>query len=467
MIVVGTGSAMNIAGPLLDQFPHYNIAVIDKDEPGGICLTRGCIPSKMLTYPAELVRTIEHAKSLGVHATIDNIDFKTIMQNMRDSIEEDIDNIRLSLSNSDRIDYYPEVAEFINPYTLKVGDEEIYSKQILLCLGSRPYIPPIKNLEETEYITSKELLQLQELPQSVVIIGGGYIAAEYGHFLSAMGAEVTIIGRNKQFLKEQEPEISKKALEDLQKHMYVLTDHEVIETSIRDGKKIVIARNRANQDLVEFETDLILVAAGRVSNAPLIKPANGGINVDEHDWIITDARMRTNMDGVWAFGDANGQYLFKHVANKESITAYYDMMKHEAEMEYDAIPWAVFTYPEIAGVGLGQCAAADKYGKENIAVGFQFYGDTAKGAAMNLKDYFVKVIIHRNGKLIGAHIIGPQASVLIQEIVTLMYTTDGTFLPITEGMHIHPALSEVVERAFGGWMAPERYNAMLREYKLL
>ncbi|MGI0085108.1 MAG: FAD-dependent oxidoreductase, partial [Nitrososphaerales archaeon] len=190
LIVIGSGSATNLLDPLIQGNPKIKIAIIDKDEPGGICLTRGCIPSKILLYPAELVRHVEEARELGIDAEIKKVDFLKIMERMRSLIGNDIDSIRNGLSSSENIDYYHEVAEFVSPYTMKVGGNTIISKMIFLCLGSKTIIPPIKGLEETGYLTSDTVLKLKTLPRSVAIIGGGYIAAEYGHFLSSMGSMV-------------------------------------------------------------------------------------------------------------------------------------------------------------------------------------------------------------------------------------------------------------------------------------
>ncbi|MDH5362928.1 MAG: FAD-dependent oxidoreductase, partial [Aigarchaeota archaeon] len=183
LIIIGTGSAMNFVDALIQENPNIKIAVIDKDEPGGICLTRGCIPSKILLYPAELVRTMERAGEFGIDVKIENIDFERVMERMRGLISSDIDMIREGLSNSKNIDYYPGAAEFIAPYTLKAGDDTIKSSMIVLGIGSKPMIPTIKGLEEAGYLTSDTVLGLDRLPESLAIIGGGYIAAEYGHFL--------------------------------------------------------------------------------------------------------------------------------------------------------------------------------------------------------------------------------------------------------------------------------------------
>jgi dihydrolipoamide dehydrogenase len=187
LIMIGTGSAMNYIDPIIDSNPEMKIAVIDKDEPGGICLTRGCIPSKILLYSADLIRELETASLFGIKAEVKDIDFLAIMERMRGKIGECIDERRKVLTENLYLNYYHESAEFISPYTLKVGDKTLYSKMIFLCTGSRPEIPPVGGLEEAGYLTSDTVLQLNECPQSLAILGGSYIAAEYGHFFRLWG----------------------------------------------------------------------------------------------------------------------------------------------------------------------------------------------------------------------------------------------------------------------------------------
>ena len=467
LIVIGTGSAMNFVDALIQENPNMKVAVIDKDDPGGICLTRGCIPSKILLYPAELVRTIERAGQFGIDVNVGKIDFEEVMERMRTLIYEDIDMIREGLSNSKNIDYYPTIAEFTAPYTLKVGDDTITSKMIFLCTGSKPKIPPIKGLEEVGYHTSDTILKISQLPESIAIVGGGYIAAEYGHFFSAMGSKVTIIGRNPQFLPKEEPEVSALAKRELQKHMTIITNHEVREAEkTLMGKKKLVAVNRENGKKMEITTEEILVATGRGPNTDILHPESGGIKIDEREWIIVNEYLETSQPNVWALGDANGKHPFKHVANYESLVVYYNaILKRRVKVDYHAIPHAVFTHPEIASVGLREKEAIEKYGKDKALIGIQRYQDTAKGEAMGVKDYFVKVIVEKGTmKILGAHIIGPYASVLIQEIINLMYTPKQSAEPIIYGMHIHPALSEVVERAFGSLMPPEQYHHLIEHH---
>jgi mycothione reductase len=469
LILVGTGSGMEIVSAMIQENKKLRAAVIDKDAPGGICLTRGCIPSKLLIYPATVVRTIEGSGEFGIHAEIKSVDFKAVMKRMRTLVDRDVKAIRNGLSKSKNIDYYTGQAEFTAPYTIKVGNETITSKMILLSTGSRPSVPPVEGLKETGYLTSDTILDITQLPRSIAIIGGGYIAAEYGHFLSAMGAKVTILGRNPQFIPEEEPEVSALSKRALRKHVTIFTNHEVRKAEATSKGKKLIAVDRFTKKGVEIVAEEILVATGRVPNTDILHPEKAGIKTDAHGFIVADEYMQTSQPNIWVLGDADGKFLFKHVANHEAQVVYYNaVLKKKIKMDYHAVPHAVFTDPEIASVALREHEAVEKYGKDNVIIGFFKYADTAKGEAMALKDEFVKVIVNREtGKILGAHIIGPEASVLIQEIINLMYTETQSMAPLAVAMHIHPALSEVVARAFQSLMTYEQYHHYLEEHSNL
>jgi mycothione reductase len=458
--MVGSGSISNLFDPLIQNNPKIKIAVIDKDEPGGICLTRGCIPSKILLYPAELVRTIEEARELGVEADIKKIDFVKIMNRMRSLISKDIESIREGLSSSKNIDYYHDIVEFVSPYTMKVGKETIASKLIFLCIGSKTIIPAIKGLEETGYLTSDTVLKLTALPKSVAIVGGGYIAAEYGHFLSSMGSKVTIVGRNPRFLHEEEPEISELAKKELGKHIEIITNHEVREARKTPRGKLLLAHDRKTGKDLEIEAEEIMIASGRGPITDILHPEKGGVKTTKDGWIEVNEYLETSQPNVWALGDAIGKFLFKHAANYESEIVYYNaILKRKVKADFHAVPHAVFTSPEIASVGLGEKEAIERFGKDRVMVGFYKYENTAKGEAMNVTEYFVKVIVDGSDeRILGAHIIGPEASVLIQEIINVMYAPSQSAEIVNSAMHIHPSLSEVVERAFGAMMPVEHYH---------
>jgi dihydrolipoamide dehydrogenase len=494
LISIGTGSAMHVVDAMLQTNPNLKVAVIDKDEPGGICLTRGCIPSKLLLYPAEMIRTIEKANEFGIDVQLHKIDFNKVMERMRHHVNEEINMIRNGLSESPNIDYYHDVAEFIEPYTLKVGnDVVIRAKMIFLCTGSKPTIPPIKGLGDITYYTSDTIL---------AIVGGGYIAAEYGHFFSSMGSHVTIVGRNKQFLPYEETEVSSLAKLELGNYMTIITNSEVIEASSSitrrkdatandddddddaNSKKssdkpsheqrertLLIARDMTNGERMTIKAEEVLIAAGRGPNADILHPERAGIRTDENGWIAVNEYLEASQPNVWAFGDANGVYPFKHKANYEAGLVSYNAVlkkdeKNKVKKDYHAVPHGIFTYPEIAAVGLREREALVKYGENNILLGIARYEDTAKGIAMGLKNFFVKVIVKADDlELIGAHIIGPHSTVLIQEIVNIMYTQhERTMKPILSAMHIHPSLSEVVQRSVSSLMPPQHYHHLVTEH---
>ncbi|MCC4770306.1 dihydrolipoyl dehydrogenase [Methanosarcina sp. DH2] len=469
LIVIGTGSGMNYVNSIIDSNPKIKVAVIDKDDPGGICLTRGCIPSKLLLYPAELIRELETAPLFGIKLEIKDIDFRMIMGRMRRNIGEDIEMVRQGLTEGTYLDYYPEPAEFVSPYTLKVGEETLHSEMIFLCTGSKPAVPPVRGLEETGYLTSDTVLELNECPKSLAILGGSYIGAEYGHFFSAMGAEVTVIGRNSHFLPQEEPEISELARIKMSEYMRILTNHEAIEVrKENNGQKTVIAKERDSGEETKVTVDEILVATGRVPNTDILHPERAGIKTDIQGWILVDEYLETSQPNIWAFGDANGKYLLKHVGNYESGIVYLNaIMKEKVKADYHAVPHAVFSYPEIAGVGMSEKEALEEYGENRVVIGFKLFEDTAKGAAMEARDYFVKVILDSlEEKILGAHIIGPHASVLIHQIIPLMYTPSRSAKPIIRSMDIHPSLSEVVTRAFYSRLSPEHYHHVMKHLGL-
>jgi mycothione reductase len=486
LIAIGTGSAMHIVDAMLQRDPNLKVAVIDKDEPGGICLTRGCIPSKILLYPAEMINTIKRANEFGIDVKLHKIDFNEVMERMRHHINEEIHMIRNAFTESQNIDYYHDAAEFIEPYTLKVGKNNnvaIRAKLIFLCTGSKPIIPPIKGLQYITYHTSDTILAMDSLPESIAIVGGGYIAAEYGHFFSSMGSKVTIVGRNKQFLPEEEPEISALAKRELRRHMTIITNNEVIEVSQeapvsnnnkdkkKHRKKNLTIQDRSMGKTRTITAQEVLIAAGRGPNTDILHPERAGIKTDENGWIAVNEYLETSQPNVWAFGDANGVYPFKHKANYEAEAVYHNALfrkeqEKKVKKDYHAVPHAVFTYPEVAAVGLGEREALTKYGENNILIGIARYEDTAKGIAMGIKDHFAKVIVKADDlEIVGAHIIGPYASVIIQEIINIMYTQhERTVKPILKAMHIHPALSEVVQRSVSSLMPPQQYRHLIVEH---
>lgn len=457
-IVIGTGSAMIIVSRLLAMKPDARIAVIDKDKAGGICLTRGCIPSKLIISPVEVLYDLEKLQNL-IHAEIKGVDFSGIMKRMREKVNRESEMIEKSLNEADNIDYFKERAEFVGKYEIKAGKEVIRSDRIFIGSGSRPLIPEIPGLNKAGFLTSDSILDIDNMPESLAIIGGGYVALEYGNFFARAGCDVKIIEMLPRILYNEEPEISKLVEEELSRHAEIYTSHKVVRVERKGESKSVIAVGERGERTIEAEE--ILVAVGREPNSDILKPERSGIDVDEKGWIKVDEFLESNVEGVYAIGDANGKYMFRHVANREAVIAFENAFNNaRIKMDYSAVPHAVFTQPEVASVGIGEREAVERYGKENILIGFEEMRSPAKGLALNLSG-FAKIIVHKDGRILGAHIVGKSASILIQEIVTLM-SLKAHFHAIHHSLHIHPALSEVVSWAFSNLMSVDEYHKLVR-----
>ncbi|HWR72204.1 MAG TPA: FAD-dependent oxidoreductase [Nitrospirota bacterium] len=393
---------------------------------------------------------IREARKLGITAAAEKIDFAGIMERMREKVAAGSNRIKQSLEKAEEFDFYSGETEFTDDHTLSVKGETIKGKNIFIVTGVRPLIPPLKGIEEIEYLTNESVLRLRELPESMIIVGGGYIAAEFAHFFEAMGTKVTLIQRNERLVPEEEPEVSELLRISLSRRMKVHTGTEAIEVRQHGNMVTVTTEERSTGKRSEFTARHILIAAGRKSNADVLMVERSGIRTDKRGYIVVDEYFETSKKGIWSFGDAIGKKMFRHTANAESEMAWHNATHgKKSRMNYLTVPHAVFSWPEIASVGLTQAEAVKLMGKDQVLTGTARYSDTARGDAMREDEAFAKAVVHRKtGKILGFHIIGPQASVLIQEVVNAM-ANDGNLWSVAKGQHIHPALPEVVLKAFG------------------
>ena len=447
VLVIGSGSGMLVASAAVEQ--GFKVALVEGGKMGGTCINVGCVPSKMLIYPADVLATVKEAEKLGIHATVNSVDFNNIMTRMHTLVNHDSGHQAAAVEATPDLTWFKEKGEFISDYAMQVGTHTITAKVVFIVSGAHTAVPPVKGIENIGYLTSDTVLELQSPPKSIVIVGGGYIGMEYGHFFSAIGTKTTIIQRPSRLLPEEEPEISELLKTELAKRMDIYTGYEAIEAKQEGAVKTLVAKNRQDNSTKEFSAEAIMVATGRISNANLLKPEKTGVNLDERGFIKVNDYLETSKKNIFAFGDAIGKQMFKHVANYEAGVAWHNSIHdHKVKVDFSAAPHAVFTHPQVASVGLKEEEA--KQQKYKILVGRAPYKDTAMGAALGFPEGFVKVIVEREtGKILGAHIIGPEASILIQEIVNAMGSEKGDFGPIAQAMHIHPALNEVVQNAFG------------------
>jgi dihydrolipoamide dehydrogenase len=444
---------MNVASRAYSN--GLKVAIIDKDPIGGTCLNRGCIPSKVWTTAADTVREAEHAEKIGVKMRLESANYPLIRERTWKIVLDDRHGMERSVKSTSGFDFYNDVAEFVGEMKLRVGGKEISADMIIIASGARPTIPPIEGLEEVGYLTNRNIFELKKLPRSILIVGGGYIAAEFGHFLAAMGTEVTILGRNERLLPREDKEVSAAVLKGMGKHMKVYVNYEVLQASMAGKHKQLVARDQSNGKTYAFKAEEVLIAAGRRSNADLLKPWISGVEVDEKGWIKTNDYLETTREGIWAMGDAVNRGQFRHTANYHSDVVWQNAFTdNKIKLREHAIPSAVFAWPQVGSVGLTEEAAIEQ--GLHIHVGKERYFDTAKGYALGDEEGFSKVVVDaETNRILGAHVVGPQASVLVQLVVDLMNAGDMTYRPFVYAQVIHPTLSEVVIRAFGNLQHPE------------
>jgi len=442
VIVIGSGAGAIISDEAAAQ--GLKVALIDKGPLlGGTCLNWGCIPSKMLIYTADRIAEIEESRKLGIEAEIKNIDFHSIMERMRQSRQESQIHIREGIKQSKNLDFYEGKGYFVGDYTMEVNGEKLKGEKVFIASGSRPFIPPIKGSENVDYLTNESVLELQESPDSLIIIGGGYIAVEFGHFFAAMGTEVTILEMADSLVLSEEPEISDLLKSELSKRMGVYTNALAEEVKESEHGVVVVTKDTNTGKRREFVAQRIMMAVGRRSNADILEVENTGLETAKKGFIKVNEYLETNRQDIFAIGDANGQQKFRHMANREAeIVTQNAFYGTKIKVDYSAVPHAVYSHPQVASVGLSEAQAREKH---NIFIGRTKYFDTAKGEAMMEKQGFAKAIVEKNSsRILGFHIIGPYAPELIQEVVNVM-TSGGGMEELGQGIHIHPALSELVQ----------------------
>ena len=237
------------------------------------------------------------------------------MDRMRRFIEEDRSHMEAGIRHVPSLTFYDGVGEFISDYSMRVSNETIKVENVFIVSGSRPNIPPIKSLEDVDYLTSANVWDINESPKSMIFIGGGYIAVEFAHFFSSFGSDVTIISRSQRLVKRSEPEVSEFLKRTMEKRMTVVTGFEAVEVVEKRGLKEVVAVNRKTGDEHTFSAESLFIASGRRSNSDLLKPERTGVELDNRGFVVVNEFLETSKERIWAFGDAIGKYMFKHVAN--------------------------------------------------------------------------------------------------------------------------------------------------------
>lgn len=446
LIVIGTGSGLDVANALAGR--GRKVAIIERDAIGGTCLNRGCIPSKMLLHSADVVETIRTAGLFGIDVNGYRVNYQSIVERVTKHVDGESRQIREALRGIDNPRLFEMDCRFVGPKTLRVGGETIEAEKILIASGGRPRIPNIPGLRETGFLTSGEALRLTEQPKVLTILGGGYIAAELAHFFGALGTKVQIVQRRDVLVPNEDEEVAARFTEVARTKYDVYTGYEATRILRRGKEAEVMIRDAKGGGTKALRSDQLLVAAGRTPNSDGLEVGRTGVEVDRQGFIVTDEFLETNVKGIFALGDAVGHYLFKHSANLEAQFSYWNLLDSEERtaVDYAAMPHAIFSSPQIASVGKTEQELRQE--GTRYAVGRHNYIDTGMGLALEDRTGFVKILVSRDTrKILGCHILGTDASTLIHEVVVAMKSGDGILRNITRAVHVHPALSEVVQRA--------------------
>jgi dihydrolipoamide dehydrogenase len=450
IMVIGSGSGLEISAEASDR--DLSVAVVEEGPFGGTCLNRGCIPSKMLIHCADVMETIQRAGLFGIKATVESIDWGFIVRRAFKEVDEDAAAIERGNRQASNITVFKGAGRFVGKKALEVNGERISAETVVIAAGTRPWVPDIPGLSDVPYITSDQALRLPEQPRRMAILGGGYIAAEMAHFFGALGTEVTLIHRGPTMLRSEDEDVARRFTEVYQRKFNLLLDAQVTRT-YRQGDEIALEVSMGGNTLT-VAADAFLLATGRVPNTDKLAVAETGVEVDGLGFVKTDQYLETGVPGVWALGDIVGKYLLKHSANLEAAYAANNIFypDQKVPVDYRAMPHAIFASPQVGSVGLTEREA--KEADIPYAAATYDYHNTAYGSSIEDRDGFVKVLARPDtGVILGGHIIGADASVLIQEVANAMrmgLTTDA----ITQSIYVHPALPEVVQRAFGELQYP-------------
>jgi mycothione reductase len=455
LAIIGTGSGNSIPNPDVDErYGSMRVAICEQGTFGGTCLNVGCIPTKMFVYAAEVANTIKHSSRYGIDAHIDDVRWPDIVSRVFgriDPIAADGERYKRSLPNTTVYRSHTKFAGVIEGrYLLRTdAGDEFTADQVAIAAGSRINVPPAIDDCGVDYYTSDDVMRMDDLPKHMVIVGGGFVAAEFAHVFSALGVRITIIVRGNSLLTHCDAAVCER-FTNIAGHKWHLRLHRNVIGAHTDESGTVLELDNGST----VTADALLVATGRIPNGDLLDAHLMGVEVEDGR-VVVDEFQRTTARGIFALGDVSSAYLLKHVANHEMRVVQHNLLRDwddTASMvasDHRFVPSAVFTDPQIAMVGLTEDKAREQ--GFDVVTKLQKYGDTAYGWAMEDTTGVAKLIAERGtGKLLGAHIMGHQASSIIQPVIQAM-SFGLTAQEMALGQYwIHPALPEVIENALLG-----------------
>ncbi len=443
VLVIGSGGGTKISTPASKL--GLKAAIIEKDRLGGTCLNRGCIPSKMLIHAAEVAHQIQTAPRFHIHPKGYEVDFQALVRRVSQTIDAESDSILPGYRANPNLDFYHGEARFTGERRLSVRGFELTADKVYIASGSRPFIPDIPGLKHTPYLTSKEALRLETPPRRLIVLGGGYIATELAFYFSALGVKVHLAARSI-LIRNEDSQVRAAFERDFAKRCHVHLHHNPVRVEYEEGNYKVHFQTR-DHGQTSLESDALLVATGVAPNSDNLNLEAAGVETNEKGYIRVDDRLRTSAEGVYALGDVVGNYLFRHSVNLEGEYLFRHTVESpdETPIDYGAMPHAVFSSPQVAGVG--ETEDQLKARGADYAVGYRDYAASAMGMALLSDEGFVKMLVDRKTRsILGCHIIGHEASVLLHQVITVMQMK-GNLDDLLATTFIHPALNEIVRNA--------------------
>lgn len=444
IIILGGGPGGYVAAIKGAQL-GFKVALIEKNTVGGVCLNEGCIPTKTLLKSAKVLRLFKHATSYGINVDASAISFDwTSIQNRKTKVVKTLTDGVKGLLKKNNVTLIQGYGEVIDSTHIKVNDDLLETKYLILATGASPFIPNIKGLneglEKGFVVTYKGLLDYDKIPNSLAVIGGGVIGLEFAQLFASFGTKVTIIEKQNHILNGVDDDIRTAYLRILKKDQIDIITNATVNEIKPDG----VSYSKDNENHM-LSSSLVLLSVGMKPNISAFKNLNldmdqQGIKVNEH--------LETNLANVYAIGDVTGKMMLAHAASAAGIVAIENIKGKDSTFSFNEVPSAVYGFPEIAWIGQTEQALKEK----NLSYKSSKFPLLANGRSLaeGQTDGFVKVLINpENGEILGAHILASNASDLLAEVV-LAIKSEATIAEIANAIHLHPSVSEsVMETAIG------------------
>jgi len=436
-------------------------ALVERDRFGGECLWTGCVPSKALIRTAQTLQHARTASRVGLTSTEIPFDFAAVMASMREVISRIEPHDAPETIKARGVETLHGMATIIDRHTVAVEGEEIKTKRIVIATGSRPSIPPIAGIHEAGYLTHETILELERRPARLLILGAGPIGLEFAQIFSRLGSAVTVIELAERILPREDAELSAALQELLESEgiRFILQHKAVAAERGPEGKLLHLESEGGRR--TEVAGDDILIATGKRPFTAGLGLENAGVELEPGGAIRVDAKLRTTAANVWAAGDVTGKLLFTHVADYQARLVVRNMFfPFRGKADYSRVPWATFTDPTLARVGLTEEEARQRHG-ERIGVFRQRFDDLDRAIADRAGHGLVKLITDRRGHILGAHILGSHADALVHE-VSLAMRSGVKVGSLSQLVHVYPTWPEGVRRAAEGYYRERFAGSRLR-----